>query len=306
MLSLPNGEKGEGIFQRRIGGGGVEVQFKTDRRRAVNVVGVDESAQYGTIQEAINDLPKEGGEVFVKEGTYTIETSININKDNIILRGASWGALIQGSATFPNVPLVLSAGKDNLIIDNIQIGGTKGINGIDFDSCDNCVISNCKMSNASADGIDIDNCENVTVRNCLCLNTSSDAGIFLKSTSKFCIVENNRMISCKIQLEGADKCIVSKNMTDGNTHDGIIYLSGAANNNIISNNQIHNGDTYCIYLEGGNDYNVIEGNRCAVGRTGVEIEAGSDKTLVTGNNCVGCTNAVVDAGTNTTAANNTT
>jgi len=117
-----------------------------ERRGITNIVGFDESSEYGTIQEAINDLPPEGGEVFVKEGTYVINSTIVITKDNVSIRGNSWGVVLEGNfaSGFPNI--ISASSKDNIFIENISftnINRTGSV--IALSNCNHCFIKNNKF-----------------------------------------------------------------------------------------------------------------------------------------------------------------
>lgn len=277
-------------------------------RKATNVVGFDESAEYGSIQEAINDLPPVGGEVFIKEGTYVLKSPLDISKSNVTLRGNSWGVIITGDFLAPGLnALITSTNKDNLLIDNIQFQETNFVDlAINLTNCDNSAITRCFFDTTS-DGIQIDDSDFAIIENNFFNGTGSDFCIKLVTTTKHSVIKNNRLEdTSSIWLSGSDKNVVEGNIIIDSTVDGAIELDGA-DDNIISNNIVFekSGSTIiAIQAESDSNNNAINSNRVDA-NTGIKItDANCDKNLVTGNNLVGSSTPLTDNGTNTTAANN--
>jgi len=70
------------------------------------VIGVDPSDGGAGIQAAIDALPAEGGVVNLRRGTYTLDSTVNINKDNVTIQGDGW-----------NTYLILADSADAVMID---------------------------------------------------------------------------------------------------------------------------------------------------------------------------------------------
>lgn len=126
-----------------------KLNFNQMRSLVTYVVGI--GGHYKTIQEAIDALPAGGGEIFVKEGTFTITTPILIKQSNTTIRGNGKTTIITGDgasvATFikPNV-----TNLNSIVLKDFQlIGSNVGRVGlaIDFSTvnvslCDNLYIFN--------------------------------------------------------------------------------------------------------------------------------------------------------------------
>ena len=87
------------------------------------IVAADGSGDYNDIQAAIDALPADGGSIFIKCGTYTITSTININKDNIAISGAGKCTKI---ITTSNIPMISCANHAYFTIKNLWIYGAGG------------------------------------------------------------------------------------------------------------------------------------------------------------------------------------
>ena len=299
------GEEGFSLFGSN--GGADEIIRRTTRKTTL-VVGFTEDSEYGNIQEAINDLPNSGGEIFIKEGIYELDQAIVINKDNVVLRGNSWGAVLQ-TGTFATV--ISGTNQNNFVLENLKIVGKgSGANGIELINCDYCRIRNCWFSGCD-EGMDVNDCEHVIIENNRIDSNSGGVGILLKPTTTFCVIKNNIIdanVGAAIQNDGADKCIIQENFIK-NADIGI-YFSTTCTKNLVINNYIDIDSTgqYGIHDELNNDENIYNGNYIeeeAAGKTGIFIEdATSSENMIINNNLRNCTTPITDAGTNTFTGNN--
>src|SRR3990167_9151216 len=62
---------------------------------ATIIVAADGSGDYETLQEALNHIPAGGGIIYVKEGTYIINSQIIISTNKITIIGAGAGTILQ-------------------------------------------------------------------------------------------------------------------------------------------------------------------------------------------------------------------
>ena len=61
---------------------------------ATRVLALDGTGDFTDIQSAIDDLPSGGGVVYIREGTYTISSTISITKSNVTIKGAGNSTII--------------------------------------------------------------------------------------------------------------------------------------------------------------------------------------------------------------------
>ena len=285
-----------------------EIIHRTTRKVTL-VVGFTEDSEYGSIQEALNDLPADGGEIFIKEGTYDLGSNgLTIDQNNVIIRGNSWGVVITGNI---NTTLLSATNFDNLVVENVYFKGggtTTGRIGIAFTNCDYARIKNCKFDNNDT-GVKLDDCSFGIVENNLFDNSDGDGAIQIVTTSTACLIKNNLIkISNAIFMNGADRCIIDGNILE--SPSGGIHLDGGANNNVISNNICNDSsdtDKACIFLEDNEDDNVIIGNVTLGTNKGIRVDsANGNDNIVIGNNIHGSATPLTDSGTNTISAGNLT
>ena len=266
------------LFSRTDGPDGV---LRNPARAATVIVAKDGSGDTDDIQEAIEMLPSGGGVIAIKEGTYTVAATININKSNVALIGAGRATKIITTATI-NL-LDINSGVDYVDIDYIYFAGTGGAAdtekaNIILSNSDHCRITNCWLEDAATYGITLTGTQNI-VTGCYCKNNGWH-GITTGSAG--------------------DKNIIDKNIFESNGFDGI-RIGGQSNNNIISNNRCDSNGSDGIEVNAG-DNNILIGNRC-ISNTGQGINivnSTTDKTIIMGNHCAGNTGGgIADAGTNT-------
>lgn len=119
---------------------------------ATKVVALDGTGDFTDIQSAIDDLPSGGGVVYVKEGTYTITSSINVNKPNVALFGAGRATKIE---TTDNIVMVDVTEDNSYITDIYLYGAGAGIDnvGVRLLNSDDAHIRNLWIENCGNDGI---------------------------------------------------------------------------------------------------------------------------------------------------------
>lgn len=295
---------------------------------ATIVVAADGTGNYLTIQEGIDALPAGGGVVYVKEGTYTITSAIDLNKNNIALIGAGKSSKI---LTNSNITMLTSSNKSSLLIEKFWIYGAGSGNnsnyGVAFDTVFNSQVSDCWIEHCGMAGIVLDSSDrNLFLGNNI--TTCSIAGIYVYA-SDYNAFSLNTIYSCQYGISlyesdyntiginiiysnlnagirnfNANYNIISNNQIYSNVYEGV-YLFGSSNN-VISNNEVRDNDvnntaTYDGIIVSGN-YNLIECNRCMDNdRYEINIVTGALDNIVSGNNCIGTDHvgAINDNGTNT-------
>ena len=158
--------------------GDINDDNKIDLAEAVNALQVASGSRLPTtlsIQQSIDNLPSDGGTVYIKAGMYNISASIHINKSNVTLQGEQGAILFL--ADHINQPVIL-IGTDvetpsavnqinNIRLCNLEINGNKGNqdsefaqgrawlrnNGIDVRRADDVWIENVNIHDARSGGV---------------------------------------------------------------------------------------------------------------------------------------------------------
>lgn len=274
------------------------------------IVAVDGSGDFASIQEALNSIKKFGGIVFIKEGLYTIKSTLKIDS-NVTLQGTGYGTRIDmqdGIAGLNVIENETAGGDSHIIIKDIRFtrdsGGTGG-DYIKLTNCTECFISECWFEGALDDGINLDNGENITIEGCF-ISSGSGNGIEFNSTTSKCIINacqftNNAVgISCA----GTNNTITSNQLTaDAGTN---ILITGGDNNTIIGNQCISSDDEAGIWLINTATRNIVIGNTCTANYDGIiENAAADNRNIITNNMVYSNTNSQITInGANSVSANN--
>jgi parallel beta-helix repeat protein len=184
---------------------------------ATKIVAADGSGDYTNIQSAINALPASGGVVYIREGTYTVSSSIAIISSNVTLVGAGAATKIF-LANGANVDVIVASSAKDIIITNLSIDGNKanqtaGGHGIKFVNVENSTISGCKVEKSYYRGIHLEGSSNNVITNNN-LSTNDAQGIMIFSNSN-----NNSVLG---------------NTVKSNDAEGVALIS-SFNNTIIGN-----------------------------------------------------------------------
>lgn len=188
------------------------------------------------IQSAINALPSTGGEVVVLDGVYHITASINLNKNNVTLRGCGASTVLKRMWNYSNgISGVIVSNSNYCNIIGFFVDGNKSIYSdsgnysIRINQNNNFVAENT-YNNNSGGGIYSDYCKDNIIRNNKCLNSQHG-----------------------IRIDGAFTIVIGNTCSNFNK---IGISSGSLSdrsswNNIIANNQCINCD-YGISVTGDN------------------------------------------------------
>ncbi len=259
--------------------------------QATVIVSLDGSGDTDSIQEAINMLPKTGGMVFIKEGTYNISTEIFFNHRNVSLIGTGTGTIINQTDVTKEIIVI---DFSEIILRDLKI--TNGDIGIDMHAANNCSISSIWITGTASYAIN------------------------LVDDSNFNIISNNFITSCNDGIRDiannvtAGNNIITNNTIENCTNSGIrleTFNGGTLQLDTISNNNINNC-TKNIYLTttaaspNGTllEKTIISNNHSfgasGGGEFGIEIEdANVSKTILCGNISAGNNTNISDNGTNT-------
>lgn len=287
-------------------------QHYVGRAVATRIVATDGTGDFDNIQDAIDDLPAGGGVVYIKEGTYTITTTISITSNNVSLIGAGKATIINSNAS--TIDTISVSGCSGIIIDKLCIVSkrTNYVESIKLVNCDNSVFSNLWIS-TNDNSISMDNsCTGNMIHNCNISNGFS-SGIIIYGANNS--ITSNYITTCSegaLKLQGALNNVISNNRIVSNPAQGI-KLIYSCNGNLISNNIVNsNGTSFFksgIYIH-QSDNNIIIGNT-VTNNTNHEVNINDnqcDRNIIMGNYCKGTApNAKInDSGTNTQIAHNIT
>jgi len=269
------------------------------------VVALDGSGDFDDIQEAINALPSTGGSVFIKEGTYIITKSININKSYVTIEGTGFSTeiKIKDSTTSDRFWMFYAESKSNISIknlylngngDNITIGGY--FYGVYFYLCNSCRVENCRIEYFS-----LGDCiyfllgsGKHLVTNCILgKGTYSVVGGGVRMMAPNSIISNNIIDSPEdfgILFQFSGKCTITGNIVISPYSAGIRIGYGGrgeedviVSGNVVSGSVNHSG----IFLHAPTGKIIIKGNVLVNNASsGIRLFS-ADNCIVEGNICEG-------------------
>jgi len=233
---------------------------------ATNVLRPTGTNDHTRINAAITALPSTGGKIILREGTYNLGGSINVNKSNVTIQGMGASTILNATATVTN--LINITGTHCKILDlNLTNNSTVNItNAITVSgSGNNCTIAGniCATTNASGGssrGIQLNsNCNNNYITENKCSNgvTATTVGDF--GSYGISADSSNNIIT-------GNEC--SNTLVSGNWGSTGIMLGQSGGNNTVTGNQLINSNNSSsgsngIFINSANSKNVIIGNICS-------------------------------------------
>lgn len=210
--------------------------------------GVDDNVE---INQAISNLPENGGKIIILEGVYNLTSNIVLNSVNISIEGM---------------------GKSTCFNRNSDVSGTSCFDVFN----DFCSISNVSSAN-SYNGIRLSNCNNCSISNSFFHDNYY--GILVNGYSKNNIIFNNFSFNNTYGIrtnENSNYNMVNCNAFYNNEIYGI-YINSSFSN--ISNNFCFDNSDYSIFVSNWSQYTIIGFNHC---NTGLHIN-NSSNTILLGN-----------------------
>ncbi len=305
---------------------------------ATFVVALDGSGDFDSIQEALDSLPSGGGIILIKEGTYSVDSSVVINKDSVTIKGSGHSTIVTASSSVGNLFLIQS-NTDYCVIEDIQFDGTNttaalvGFAG----STTRSRVSGCWFDNwspqaitfsSAGEGIIIENCtfevENTATDNlAILINASSFVTIrgnfirggtdvfgvqIFQGTSLHILIADNYFVDCFIPVSvigtsgTTEQVIISNNFMLTSTY--AIFFDTAGSSQVIGN-QI-NAAVVGVYEVRTNTDDDITGNLIANCTFGIFITGASSNAdiLISSNQLDGNSTDIADGGTNTQIGHN--
>ncbi len=269
--------------------------------------GTDDNVE---INAAIAALPNTGGEIIILDGTYNLVAKIDVNKNNVSLRGNGGATILKrmwDSTSSEGVITLTSV--TNCLICNLCVDGNKTVYTANYNSgiwllsnCSNNTITanTCKnnyfglylTSNSNSNTISENNCNN-NERNIMILsgdlnnisgNTCSAAnhGIYLSSSSSNNISKNTLNCNTNFFLTQCNNNVFSGNKCIATSY--CLYANDSNSNTITGNNFV-NGMIATVFLTQC-DTNVLTGNIFINGNKNIHLLNGCLNNTIVGNNCI--------------------
>ena len=240
------------------------------------------------IQAAINALPSTGGEVVVLDGTYHITASINVNKNNVTLRGNGNATVLKrmwGSTTNQGV---ITVSANTCTVRRLKLDGNKTSYNTSYNysiylyNSSNSTVTGNTCNNNGANGIYLYNSSNSTVIGNTCSNNSS-SGINLYNSSNSTVIGNtcSNNSSSGIYVNSSNNTI-TENICNNNTNSTYVLVAGiyvASSNNTVTGNICNNNSLYGIYVSSSNS--TVTGNTCNNnGASGIHLHNSSNNAII--------------------------
>ena len=219
------------------------------------------------INAAIAALPATGGSVYLMEGTYITNNTINL-PNNTTLSGADSNTIIKKKNAAVGVDMIANSGTVGVGVQNLVLDGNKGSQAATQDALQLTGMSGAKITN-------------ITVKN------SFGSGIFLQSSSNNTITGNTVSGSANYGiylLTSSSNNIVSNNAITSSVNGGI-YINVSGINNTITGNFVQSSSLGIrLFSSSSNTItgNIFQGNNLY----GISLDTSSNNTI-TGNTVQG-------------------
>lgn len=269
--------------------------------------GVDDQVE---INNAIQALPTEGGEIIILDGTYNITAQIVVDKNNTVVRGNGNSTILKRMNSEEDIIIGL-ANTNYCCISSIYIDGNKisypsECSGIYLEKSNNNILTDLTICSVYI-GIAIVQSEDNFITKNTCTSVEENCVLAMESNKNvFCYNTLNLCSCCSLYLMESNDCNVTKNICSGrqvgmafddcndcNVTENI--CSGCqmgigldeCNKNIINGNNITNdsdNETASIGIMGCFD-SIISGNNCSHNSTGIFI-FNSNRNIIAVNNII--------------------
>ena len=207
------------------------------------IVSKDGTGDTDNIQDAISLLPSDGGVIFIKEGTYKIDTEILIDKANVTLQGVGSATIISTSTT--DLKLINTGGYNNITIERLRVQSTGGTGQIGVYALQSTYVNLNSIWLDSLDiGIKLEVCENVIIFAPQSINAACTTSIIYCDSCLYSVISNITSFNSDaagITLIACDEMVVTNNIIEG-VETGV-SLDGDCINCIVTSNNFSGSTT---------------------------------------------------------------
>lgn len=350
VASKPSEATNLWLYDVTVGNGTITGFVERGRRASptpatIIVAKLARDGDYDNLASAIAALPAAGGIISVKEGTFSIASSVVLDKSCIYIKGCGANTILQASAA---VDMLINSGNINditfeALVFDINSNNKSPIAFAGIHTRIKALI--CKFINGGTDhAIDISNITDSLVDNCyfylygdsVCFSVGANA----RNAVSNCVMQGANIVSNvqgQIEIVGADSIVSGCRLYNGPVISfqgdrsqiigNLVHTPGSNGittvatsiadvyREVISNNIIIDADDYVgcagIMISDSGSYHVnntiIDSNNITgCDNSGYGVYIqGGDKNALTSNMLVGNSTAYFDGGTNTTISGNT-
>lgn len=264
--------------------GGVSGAIASQNTDGLDYVNTSSTSAQTVINAAIASLPAAGGSIYLMEGTYIVDATINVPA-NVTLTGAGAATILKLKSATNTTMNIITATGTKVIIQNLEIDGNKATQSG----------AGIKMYGVYFSGVTYGKIANISSSNIYWNSGSISAGLYFNGGSNNLITNN--VINSNTNA-GIDFNISSNNTVTGNTIQsngiyGIVHASSSGNT--ISGNTIQSNGTYGIYAVSAGGHN-ITGNNITGNPNGIYFNCCSVNDNIISGNTISATNVGIYAG----------
>ncbi len=266
--------------------GGTSSAVASQSPDSADFVNTSTTSAQTVINSAITALPAAGGTIYLMEGTYVVDGSINI-PSNVTFTGAGAGTIIKvKNATNAALVVLNSSATTGVTIRDLTLEGNKANNssGVQYgmdttvSGSAGLVIDSIVAKNFRQDGILVRSSNDVMIKNST-FSGNTVSGIFVQNT-QYSTVSNNIAISngsYGMQIDGGHNTI-SGNVARSSTSGAGFYIPSSYST--ITGNSSYGNSTYGFWIS--SMYSTVSNNTSSV-NTNAGFYIAAFNTVVSGN-----------------------
>ena len=242
---------------------------------------VVEAIHYGSLQEAIDAIPADGGALHIPPGTFEIDQPLVIHQEDVLLRGSGTATHIKNTNTEGEPTLVLRPGTDEqgkqkdrqwrIQLSDFRItGNEKSGPGIVAKRVNEIYIDGVSVSYHGGSGIVLDHCyEDPRICNSL-ITYNKGTGLDLQGCHDIVVSanhfeENQDALHC---FDGFNLCMTGNNLDDHLGHGVVVENTYGS---VVSGNMIEECKGFAIVLGRDCYGNTLSANVIAHNGGGVDL-----------------------------------
>lgn len=243
----------------------------------------DGTADETQINQAIQALGNDGGEIVLLDGTYSLSAPIVIDKDNVILKGNGASTkLVRAYNDSMMVVGMIIIDASFCTIEKLYFDSAKTTHGSEYNVCiyissgENNTISNNVITNNSGNGMELIGNGHTIINNTI---IGCKSGMYASSAERLMVVNNfvTNSASYGIHFSNVKHTVFNNNICNGNVNAGMELAN--SNNCTITGNAFNSNNGHGLFLSNS--------NICAV--AGNMFNSNTQYGVVVNNNSKNCT-----------------